>query len=119
MNYREFRAPDEVDLFDALGDTATIIDSGDPDVRSFAITVDDKNELTFSYSLPGRSIRVLWHYGGDLILDIFREGATRLEIQRDSHSSFVIVEFSVDSIGGQLEIQIKPRIAFKDQMLFS
>ncbi|MFJ9733713.1 hypothetical protein ACIRUL_20625 [Streptomyces sp. NPDC101171] len=54
--------------------------------------------------------------GGELLLDIFREGATRLALI--SAAMHISVDFHMGESAGALEIQVTPAFCVGDRLLF-
>lgn len=118
MAFGEFIVPTDEEILFALG--AEPEPSGpDTSTRVLRITTDSGDVITFSYDVPGASVRLQLHQGGSLLLDIFREGAERLAIETDSRGAFVAVDFRTESTVGKLEVQVQPEIHVRENSLLS
>jgi hypothetical protein len=118
MTHHELHVPDESEFLEFLGATATP-GGAEEIVRSCPITVDAQNDLTFSYDITGGSVRCRWHRQGVLVLGLFCEGATQLRLQRNDGATSIVVRFELESLTGQLAIQVHPAILVRDELLFA
>ncbi|TJZ50101.1 hypothetical protein FCH28_22530 [Streptomyces piniterrae] len=115
MNH-EFEATDIDRFVEEFGATAT--SDADEDVCVVDFNDATGEDLTFSYSPTGASVRVQLRDAQETVLDIFREGATRLRIESNQEHSSVLIDFNDGVTSGMLTIQIFPRIRITDKMLF-
>ncbi|WP_333772789.1 hypothetical protein [Streptomyces sp. IBSBF 3136] len=113
--HREFLAPRDEEVLDAIGQWPDTDESG---ARVLGWHSDDGASLVLSYDVLGRSVRVRWTNGGELLLDIFRESATRLAFTSDSSAMNVSVDFHMGESAGALEIQVAPSFSVRDRLLF-
>jgi hypothetical protein len=51
------------------------------------------------------------------LLDVFREGATRLTVYAAEGETHLRTEFETDSLSGYLDIRVFPTIGFEDSLL--
>lgn len=80
----------------------------------------DSGAIQFSYDTLGRSVRILWkNKHGEEILDVFREGATRMAVQSDKGATYISLDFHMGESAGRMEIRVLPNMAVKDQLLFA
>ncbi|MFF9364139.1 hypothetical protein [Streptomyces griseoluteus] len=79
----------------------------------------DEGVLVLSYEAVTRSVRVCWsNVDGDSLMDVYREGATRLAFTSTRWAVGAQIDFSVGECAGVMEIDISPRIAVRDRLLF-
>ncbi|MEV5737661.1 hypothetical protein [Streptomyces sp. NPDC052292] len=112
---REFLAPRDEEVLDAIGQWPDTDESG---ARVLTWHSDDGACLVLSYDVVGRSVRVRWTYDDKLLLDIFRESATRLAFTSDPSAMYVSVDFHMGETVGALEIQVTPNFSVRDRLLF-
>jgi YD repeat-containing protein len=116
--YREFIVPDDQEILEAIGEWPEAEE--DSEARLLVFRGEGGETIRFTYDALGRSVRVQWKNGlGDMLLDVFREGATRLTVHSDMRIAFIAVEFVMGECAGKMEIQVQPKLAVKDQLLFS
>ncbi|GAA1012915.1 hypothetical protein Aple_015600 [Acrocarpospora pleiomorpha] len=115
--YRQFIVPTDMQILDALGVEPEVIEEGDT-VRLIRVVTGEGDEFRLSYDTPGRSVRCQWYRGSVLILDIFREGADRLQVSSQKGESNIVIHFQTDSLAGGLHIRLAPSIAISDKLLF-
>ncbi|MER6474085.1 hypothetical protein [Streptomyces collinus] len=113
--YREFLAPRDEDVLDAIGQWPDTDESG---ARVLSWHSEDGASLVLSYDVLGRSVRVRWTNGDELLLDIFRESATRLAFTSDPSAMHISVDFHMGESAGALEIQVTPNFCVRDRLLF-
>lgn len=73
---QELSVPDDGELVAVLG-VASEPSDGEETVRSISID-SGRDSVQLTFDLLGRSVRLRWTSGETLILDLFREEATRL-----------------------------------------
>lgn len=76
-------------------------------------------EIRFSFSITGRSIRLIWKRSNGSCVDIFREGATRLWIQEQGRETSLCTDFSLGSLHGTLRLCVFPVLDLRDELLIS
>ncbi|MEU9592410.1 hypothetical protein AB0D84_22235 [Streptomyces sp. NPDC048193] len=70
--------------------------------------------LVLSYDVLSRSVRVCWtNEDGIQLLDVFREGATRLSV-----TGGISVDFHLGECAGVMDIQVTPALSVRDRLLF-
>lgn len=114
--YREFLAPSDEDVFEAIGEWPESDESG---ASVLAWYDHDGGSLVLSYDVLARSVRVRWTNGrGDELLDVYRESATRLAFGRTQVATHAIVEFHMGECAGTMEIQVAPSLSVRDRLLY-
>ncbi|MFG2814366.1 hypothetical protein [Streptomyces sp. NPDC048410] len=110
-----FLAPGDEEVFDTVGEWPEIQESG-----ARVLTWHSGNGvLVLSYEAVSRSVRVRWSSAaGDVLLDVYREGATRLAFTSTPSTVAARIDFSVGECAGVMEIDIAPRISVRDRLLF-
>ncbi|WP_086693521.1 hypothetical protein [Streptomyces recifensis] len=113
--YGEFLIPGDDEIFDTTGEWPEIQEGG---ARALTWRSDD-GILVLSYEAVTRSVRVLWsNNDGDALLDVYREGATRLAFTSTPSAVGAQIDFSVGECAGAMEIDISPRVSVRDRLLF-
>ncbi|GHF06497.1 hypothetical protein E5082_13995 [Streptomyces griseoluteus] len=113
--YSEFLIPGDDEIFDTIGEWPEIQENG---ARVLTWHSDD-GVLVLSYEAVTRSVRVLWsNNDGDSLMDVYREGATRLAFTSTSSTVGAQIDFSVGECAGVMEIDISPRVSVRDRLLF-
>ncbi len=114
--YREFLTPDDEEVYQSVGEWP---DSDEDGVRTLTFRDDSGQSLVFSYDALTRSVRVRWknHRGVDMV-DIYREGATRLSFAPGKLTGNIFVDFEMGDCAGILEIQITPQLKVQDRLLY-
>ncbi|MGF6889160.1 hypothetical protein ABIA39_008554 [Nocardia sp. GAS34] len=119
---REFVVPDDAEFVQELGIELGVERMGvglrDEAVRMLAIDLADDDRVVFSFDVVGRSVRFRRLKGEMAVMDIFREGATRLSIGWSGETRCLAIEFETDSLRGQLEIKVGTCVEILDRMLF-
>ncbi len=114
--YRELTCPDDQDILEAIGEWPEVDE--DSGARFLALQGEEQEFLKFSYDPLGRSVRVRWrNRGGQEVVDVFREGATRISVHSGKRVTYLSVEFNMSECVGRMEIQVFPQFAVKDQLL--
>ncbi|MFG3123695.1 hypothetical protein ACGFYO_17005 [Streptomyces sp. NPDC048201] len=110
-----FSTPSDEEVFGAVGEWPEIQESG-----ARALTWrSEGGVLVLSYEAVTRSVRVLWsNIDGDSLLDVYREGATRLAFTSTPSAIGAQIDFAVGECVGVMEIDISPRVAVRDRLLF-
>ncbi|MBV6760812.1 hypothetical protein [Rhodococcus opacus] len=65
----------------------------------------------------GRSIRLRYSVLSHIVLDVFREGATKLQLDEPGDKLSVVIEFEAGEIVGTLTVDIGSTISIKDSLL--
>ncbi|WP_244317605.1 hypothetical protein [Streptomyces bauhiniae] len=107
--------PDDEEVFDIVGEWPEIQESG----ARVLTWRSDEGMFVLSYEAVTRSVRVRWsNVEGDALLDVYREGATRLTFISTPSTVGAQIDFSVGECAGVMEIDIFPRISVQDRLLF-
>jgi YD repeat-containing protein len=116
--YREFIVPDDQEILEAIGEWPEVEE--DSEARLLVFRGEGGESIRFTYDALARSVRVQWKSGhGETLVDIFREGATRLTAHSDKSIAYIALEFVMGECAGKMEIQVRPKMAVKDHLLFS
>ncbi|MEU2247327.1 hypothetical protein [Streptomyces sp. NPDC019224] len=108
--------PDDEEVYEATGEWPDADESG---ARVLTLHDDAGQSILFSYDAVGRSVRIRWvNDQGVEMLDVFREGATRLSFASGNSAKGISIEFHTGECAGSLEIQVTPRISVSDRLLF-
>ncbi|GGP31353.1 hypothetical protein GCM10018980_65220 [Streptomyces capoamus] len=114
--YREFIVPDDEEILDLIGEWPDTVDSG---ARLLTWQGSEGDSLTFSYDTLSRSVRARWTSGnGDELLDLYREGATRLRVSSTASATYISVEFHMGECAGEVVIQASPKLSVQDRLLY-
>ncbi|WP_370419474.1 hypothetical protein AB8O64_14005 [Streptomyces sp. QH1-20] len=111
----EFRMPEAVDVLSAIGVLPETQE--DSETRVIRIVDSSGGEISFSYDSMERSVRVVWQRGREVIVDLFREGATSVDIRSEAGITYFLVEFQDEGWYGTLKIQVFPILSLKDTLL--
>jgi len=114
--YREFVVPTDEEILDALGQAPEQA-GAEPTTRTVRLDNGAGDEVELTYDILGRSVRCRWHRGPVLMLDLFREAATRMTVSSGRGAAGVTVAFETDSLAGTLDIQVYPSVRVADALL--
>ena len=115
MSFREFEVATDDDFEQSLG-IRPQQRADDPDVNSLSITTGD-DQVEVRFDVPGRSVRIDWSRGGLNIVEIVREGATRLYVDSTKGQDFIVVQFETDQLVGTMRVKVLPEISISDHLL--
>lgn len=118
MAHSEFLVPSDDEWLDGFGVTSAPVEDEET-TREVRVALTDDTVVTISYDVVGRSVRFTWGTGASSVIDLYREGATRLSLEDRSGATFVIAEFGLDSLHGTLEFQVFPDVKLTDRLLIS
>lgn len=113
--YREFLAPSDEEVLEATGKWP---DTDEDGARVLTWREGDGESLVLSYDVLARSVRVRWSRGGEVLLDVFRESATRLSFTSGPSATQASVDFHMGACAGVLEVQVVPHFFVRDRLLF-
>ena len=117
MAYHGFVVPTGEEILDALGvEPEESVE--DPMVRIIPVLSSTGDTFVISFDVAGRSVRCQWVRGSVVILDLFREAATRLTVDSGNGNAWIMVCFETDSLAGELEVQVHPEIRVNDRLVF-
>ncbi|MGW2646762.1 hypothetical protein ACWC2T_18005 [Streptomyces sp. NPDC001393] len=115
--YREFIVPDDQEILEAIGEWPETEEDGE--ARFLSLQSEEQGVIRLSYQPTARSVRVRWlDRNGEEIVDLFREGATLMTVHSGANSAAISLEFQMGECAGVMEIQVLPKFAFKDHLLF-
>ncbi len=77
---REFVVPDEAEFLQELGIELARTDQRNETLRTLVLDLADDDRVVLSFDVVGRSVRLRRLKGEVAVMDVFREGATRLSI---------------------------------------
>ncbi|MFG3198021.1 hypothetical protein ACGFYT_17970 [Streptomyces sp. NPDC048208] len=110
-----FLFPGDGEVFDIVGEWPEVQESG----ARVLTWRSSEGVLVLSCEAVTRSVRVRWSsVEGNLLLDIYREGATRLAFTSTPAAVGARIDFSVGGCAGVMEIDISPRFSVQDRLLF-
>ncbi|MGX4688755.1 hypothetical protein [Streptomyces sp. JNUCC 63] len=114
--YREFFTPDDEEVYEAIGEWP---DSDENGARILTLRDVSGQSLTLSYDALGRSVRVRWvsNQGVEMV-DVYREGATRLSFTSGGSAMNISIDFHMGECAGVMDIQVAPHLAVQDRLLF-
>lgn len=115
--YKEFEVPDAQELVEALGVEPQYLEFEEVAVLNLSEICGE--DLTFSYSAMGRSVRLSWRKEERSHMNIYREGATRLHVGTEDQSTSIDVHYGFADAEGLLKVQIFPYVKVEDRLLFS
>jgi phage baseplate assembly protein gpV len=113
MSHEEFVVPEDAEIVDAFGVDVESKES-DPMTQSFDVVNDSGDSVAISYDIAGRSVRVRWNREGTPLLDLYREGATLLQVSDVG----VTVQFESAELTGKLTVQLRPTVEIRDALLY-
>lgn len=116
MTFREFVLPEYHEFVDSLGVGPEPVEGEEAQSLKFELGVE---VLMITFDPPGRSVHCRWSRGGSQLVEIFREGATRLQLSDLGEVKTIEVEFETDTLKGQLQLQVSPSLALRDRLLFT
>jgi hypothetical protein len=116
--YREFIVPGDQEILEEIGEWPEIEE--DSGARLLTFRGEGSESVLFSYDALARSVRVRWkNRHGVEILDVFREGATRMILHSDKSATYISLDFQMGECAGNMEIHLSPSVAVKDSLLFT
>ncbi|MER7191132.1 hypothetical protein [Streptomyces flaveolus] len=114
--YREFLTPEDEEVYEALGEWP---DSNEDGVRVVTLQDASGQTLVFSYDALSRSVRLRWaNEQGMELLDVYREGATRLSVSGGGAGAHISVDYHMGECAGAMDIQVTPAFSVRDRLLF-
>lgn len=114
--YGEFFTPDDEEVYDVIGEWP---DSDEDGTRFLTFQDASGQSLVFSYHALERSVRVRWmNNQGVELMDVYREGATRLSFTPGKSTRSISIEFHMGECAGVMDVQVAPYVAIQDRLLF-
>lgn len=115
MAVHEFVMPEYHEFIDALGVGPEQVEGEDAQSLEF----DAQGEaMVITFDIPGRSLHCRWRRGTDVILEISREGASRVRFDLRPDETWLEVEFESYDQRGSLHVRVTPTFAIRDRLLF-
>jgi len=115
MTYRMFEVPDYDDFVAALGVAPTAVGKEQVQRLSFE---KEAETLVVTLDPLGQSIHCRWSREGEILADVFREGAVEVGFNSSESHTSLILYFKTDCQHGTLEVQLSPVFSLRDQLLF-
>jgi hypothetical protein len=113
--YREFAVPDDEEIFSVIGEWPAMDENA---TRTLTWRQNEGDSLILSYNPLSRSVRARWTSGnGDELLDVYREGATRLTATPSA--THLSIEFHMGECTGEIQIQVAPKFRIQDRLLYA
>lgn len=116
MTYRAFRVPTDLEILEVMG-AEPEQEADEPTTRVVDVEAGTGERVVLSYDIPGESVRCRWRRGSEVVLDVFREGATLLRVESRDGADYFVVDFETDSLAGQLIVRVHPDVYVKDALL--
>lgn len=114
MANEEFHTPEPIDFLETFGVEPILIDE---DVFEIDLSDVAEEPVRITFNPMARSVRLVWNKGGESIVDIFREGASRLRIEENGGESRLCVDFSLGGAAGTLYLTVFPTLRVSDELL--
>ncbi len=114
--YREFVVPTDEEIIDAFGEAPEQV-GDEPTIRSVCLDNGAGDQVELTYDVLGRSVRLRWHRGPVLMLDLYREAATRMTVSSGRGVGGVSVTFETEGPAGKLDLQVYPTVRVTDDLL--
>ncbi|MFI2759562.1 hypothetical protein ACH5A3_11875 [Streptomyces echinatus] len=115
--HREFIVPEDEKILEAIGTWPETEESG---ARLLKWEGSEGDSLTLSYDVLSRSVRARWTgRDGNELLDMYREGASRLTVSSSPSAALISIEFNTGECAGALEIQVTPSLSVRDRLLYT
>jgi hypothetical protein len=116
MTFREFVLPEYHEFVDSLGVGPEPVEGEDAVSLRFEL---GEEVLVITLDLPGRSVHCRWSRDRNELVEIFREGATRVQLAARGEARTLDIVFQTDALKGELHFQVSPSIAIRDRILFA
>lgn len=116
MSYREFVVPSDAEILDTFGVESEPADDA-PTTRILHLA-NGEETLTVTFDILGRSVHFIWSRGATVVLEVYREAATRLSVSSGGGVAELTVTFETDQLAGEITLQVFPSISIHDQLLF-
>jgi hypothetical protein len=115
---RHFTVPSGDEVLDATG-LVPSPEGSSVDTRAIVLNLGGEDSLKFSYSAVERSVRFVWTREDQLLLDLFREGATLMEIDSRNSRITLRVEFDFNDVRGAIDVVVtEGGVEMQDRMLW-
>jgi hypothetical protein len=111
-----FVVPADDEILDAVGVVPTSED--DFESKEIVLGLGGEDTMKVSYSQVGGSVRLVWTRGDRLVLDLFREGATLMQLDSRDARITLRVEFDVTQARGAIDVAVtEGGIEMQDRLL--
>jgi hypothetical protein len=91
--------------------------TGDEFIKELRIPAGAVEELHLTWDVADDSVRVRLRQAGRVVVDLYREQATVLGVERDGSVTAVIIEYRTTDSAGRAHIQVTPQILIEDKVL--
>ncbi|MCE7081594.1 hypothetical protein [Streptomyces sp. ST2-7A] len=116
--YREFVVPSDEEIIEEFGVIPEVVSEFEAKRLDFSSVMEGGVVLT--YDALARSIAIIWkNFSGEVIVDIFKEGATRMSVVSFDGTSQISLRFDSGEVEEELFLQIFPRPKLTGRGLFS
>jgi hypothetical protein len=116
MTDRDFRVPTDLEILEVMG-AEPEQEADEPTTRVVDVAAGTGGRVVLSYDILGRSVRCRWQRGSEVVLDLFREGATLLRAESRDGADYFVVDFETDAFAGQLIVRVHPDVSVNDSLL--
>ena len=93
--------------------------SGDEFVRELRIPLSATEELHLTWDVIHQSVRFRYVRAAEVVVHLYREGATLLTVGDHETGPIVVLEYQADGCRGRAHVQTRPNFAVKDTLLGS
>ncbi|WP_212988150.1 hypothetical protein [Actinoplanes auranticolor] len=104
-----------LDAFGVVPQTEEV--SGDEYVRELRIPTGEAEELHMTWDVTDDSVRVRHRRAGSVIVDLYREQAILLRVERNGTITAVVMEYGTSDAVGRVRIQVTPEVVIEDKYL--
>ncbi len=91
--------------------------SGDELVRQLLIPIDVAEEIHVTWDVTDDSVRVRHRRADRLLVDLHREQATLLRVEKSAATTALIMEYRASDAEGRARIQVSPEVVIRDTFL--
>jgi hypothetical protein len=113
--YRQFEIPsiDELSVHEQIDVEAV---EGEPGAFRVRAELSSGEALELVADPLGRSIRLIVSAPDHRVVDLYREGATRLETREDGRTLIIAIGFQSEELEGDLEVSLGHGVNVKDAL---
>jgi hypothetical protein len=86
-------------------------------VREVRIPADGGEELHVTWDTTDASVRIRFGRSGTVLLDLYRESASRVLVEVAPGLTALVVEYGSAESVGRVRVQITPKVAVEDTFL--
>lgn len=91
--------------------------SGDDYVREVRVPTDGDDELHVTWDDTNASVRVRHERSGAILVDLYRESASRQLVGNSGRLTAIVVEYGSAELVGRIRVQMTPTFAIEDNFL--